>query len=78
MKCSSKNGWNYTSEGFYKLNDDLTSSLEYVLFNVLFDDKIISTRILDEHPSEEECLSMLNDTKEDFISELQKSLTRIT
>lgn len=74
MKCNSKKGWNYTSEGFYKLNDDLSSSLEYVLFNVLFDDKIISTRILDEHPSEEECISMMCNTKEDFLRNIKLEL----
>jgi hypothetical protein len=70
--CESKKGWNYQMEGNYKLNDDLTSSLNYVLFNVLFDDKIISTRILDEFPLEEECLSMMCDTKEEFIRSLTK------
>lgn len=63
---NSKKGWNYQMEGNYKLNDDLTSSLNYVLFNVSFDDKIISTRILDRFYTEEECISMMCNTKEEF------------
>jgi len=59
-QIENKKGWNYQ---YHK-------SLEYVLFIVKFDDKVISTRILDELPSEEECLSMMCDTKEEFLKKL--------
>lgn len=62
-----KRGWYYTMSGKYERNEDGTTRLEYVLFNVYFDDRNISTRILDGYPCEEECISMLYDTQADFI-----------
>lgn len=71
--CECKKGWSYQAEGNYKLNDDKSSSINYVLFNVLFDDKIITTRILDEFPSEEESLNMMCNTKFEFLRSLGKN-----
>ena len=74
MGCCDKRGWYYTISGKYEGKEDGTTRLEYVLFNVYFDDRNISTRILDEYPYEEECISMLNDTKGDFREKILKDL----
>lgn len=72
--CNRKKGWDYEMVISYTdLGGIFSPSLNYVIFKVYFDGKGISKRILGEIPSEEECLSMMCNTKEGFIrSQIKK------